>query len=68
MLPRFLWSRRWARRRQGGKWERWGDAWVPVSDWTTPSERPDLYGGGPPAEREDWSHLRLVVDNDRPTG
>lgn len=54
MLPRFLWSYRWARRRHGGKWERWGDSWVPVPDWSTPAERPDLYEGGPPAEREDW--------------
>jgi len=55
MLPRFLWAYRWARRRHGGKWERWGARWVPVADWSTPSERPDDYGSGHTPEREDWT-------------
>jgi hypothetical protein len=53
MLPRFLWQYKWARRRQGGKWERWGTQWVPVKQWSTPSSEPDLYGTGDPPERED---------------
>lgn len=55
MLPRFLWQHRWARRRSGGKWERWDDRWIPVDDWSTPAERPDDYGRGLTPEREDWT-------------
>lgn len=42
------------RRRAGGKWERWGGQWVPVEDWSTPTERPEEYGRGETPEREDW--------------
>lgn len=55
MLPRFLWQHEWARRRAGGKWERWSGQWAPVDDWSTPKERPDDYGGGRIPEREDWT-------------
>lgn len=60
MLPRFLWRYQWARRRHGGKWERWPDpeGWVPVRDWSTPRERPDDYGRGHTPEREDWTKVR----------
>lgn len=54
MLPRFLWRYQWARRRQGGKWERWDGHWVPVPAWSTPRERPDLYGPGRVPDREEW--------------
>jgi len=55
MLPKFLWGSRWARQRVGGKWERWGEDWEPVSDWSTPKEKPELYGSGVVPEREEWS-------------
>jgi hypothetical protein len=55
MLPQFLWKYRWARQRQGGKWERWESNWVPVDEWSTPRTRPDEYGRGLTPEREDWS-------------
>jgi hypothetical protein len=54
MLPRFLWQYRWARRRHGGKWERWDEEWSPVADWSTPRDRPDEYGRGETPEREHW--------------
>ncbi len=54
MLPRFLWGYAWARRRHGGKWERWLSGWVPVKEWSTPSERPDEYARGEIPDREDW--------------
>lgn len=50
MLPVFLWHERWARRLQGGKWERRGDRWMPVSEWSGP-EGPDAAGVH---GREDW--------------
>lgn len=56
-LPKFLWRHRWARQRQGGKWERWDSQWQPVKEWSTPSTRPDMYGQGKTPEREDWDRL-----------
>ena len=55
MLPKFLWRYQWARRRHGGKWERWGSEWVPVQDWSSPADRPDEYGAGELPQREEWS-------------
>lgn len=54
MIPQFLWAYPWARRLQGGRWERWGDRWVPVDEWSTPRDRPELYGSGRVPEREEW--------------
>lgn len=54
MLPSFLWKYKWARQRQGGKWERWDKGWVPVKEWSTPSSRPTEYGEGKTPEREAW--------------
>ena len=54
MLPPFLWGHEWARRRYGGKWERWGDEWRPVDDWSMPRDEPELYGSGVIPVREEW--------------
>jgi len=59
-LPKFLWNYRWARQRQGGKWERWDEDWQPVSDWSTPRTRPEMYGAGKTPEREDWDATRAL--------
>ncbi len=58
-LPKFLWKYRWARQRQGGKWERWDEDWQPVNDWSTPTTRPEMYGAGMVPEREDWDQKNL---------
>jgi hypothetical protein len=54
MLPKFLWNYRWARQRQGGRWERWENHWQPVKEWSTPTTRPEKYGQGMTPEREEW--------------
>jgi hypothetical protein len=58
-LPKFLWKYRWARQRQGGKWERWDEDWQPVNDWSTPVTRPEMYGAGKTPAREDWDMKTL---------
>lgn len=52
MLPKFLWKYEWARRKYGGKWEKWTE-WKPVQEWSTPSTHPDEYGTGNLPMRED---------------
>lgn len=54
MIPQFLWGYEWARRRAGGKWERWEDRWGPVDEWSTPRDRPEQYGAGLIPAREEW--------------
>ena len=54
MIPRFLWGLRWARQRQGGKWEQRDGEWFPVTEWSTPKDLPELYGRGQVPVREEW--------------
>lgn len=58
MLSGFLWRYRWARRCRGGRWERWGERWVPVAEWSTPRDRPEEYGRGRVPDREEWPETR----------
>ena len=54
MIPQFLWGHRWARMRQGGRWEQRDGQWYPVAEWSTPKDLPELYGRGQVPVREEW--------------